>query len=186
MVLKNTVETIREKYNRGEQLDFIIFYGHRGNRNGTASRNCLSNFYLSDFSIDSETFICNEQWMMYSKAILFNDEETAKKILSSTEQKEIKHLGREVKNFDPILWNKYKIGIVYKGAYAKFSQNPVLKEYLLNTGDSVLVEGSPSDCIWGIGLRYSLNPLEWRGENLLGFTLMEVRDALRSRQKNEP
>ncbi len=179
MLLENTVEKLKERYDNGERLNFIIFFTHKGNKKGTASRNCLSNFYLSDFVIDGKTFICNEQWMMYNKAILFNDEETAKKILTSTDQKEIKRLGREVKNFDSGVWNDRKVDIVYKGALAKFSQNPVLKEYLLNTGDAILVEGSPTDCIWGIGLRHSVNPYEWRGQNLLGFTLMEVRSVLK-------
>lgn len=181
MELENNINNIIKRFDNDEDLNFIIFNSHRPNKKGTASRNCLSNFYLIDFVIDGQKFICNEQWMMYSKAILFGDKEVAEKILKATVQTDIKHLGREVRGFDPKIWDKHKIDIVYKGAYAKFSQNPVLKEYLLNTNDSILVEGSMTDRVWAIGLRYSLNPHEWRGTNLLGFILMEVRENLRNK-----
>lgn len=180
MELKNNVKNVTKRFDDGENLNFIVFNSHRPNKTGKASRNCLSNFYFVDFQIDGQKFICNEQWMMYNKAILFGDQETADKILKATVQADIKHLGREVKGFDPKVWDEHKVDIVYKGAYEKFSQNPTLKEYLLNTKDSILVEGSMTDKIWAIGRRYSLNPHEWRGTNLLGFILMEVRENLKN------
>ena len=65
----------------------------------------------------------------------------------------------------------------------KFSQNQNFKDFLLSTGDKILVEASPYDRIWGIGMletdNRAENPLLWNGENLLGFALMEVRDQLR-------
>lgn len=178
MELSNNIEKVIKRYDSGENIEFVVFFSHRPNKKGTVSRNCLSNFYIAPFTIDGITFICNEQWMMYNKAMLFGDKETANKIMKSTDQVEIKHLGREVKNFDPNIWEQHKVDIVYKGAFAKFSQNEKLRDYLLATGDSILAEGSPMDRVWGIGLRHSTNPHEWRGTNLLGFILMEVRENL--------
>ena len=120
--------------------------------------------------------------MMAEKARLFNDEETLRKILSTDDPKEVKALGRLIKNFDQETWENNKYDIVVKGNYAKFSQNSKLKEYLLNTKNKILAEASPYDKIWGIGLdknnENAYNPKTWEGENLLGFALMEVRDML--------
>ena len=113
---------------------------------------------------------------------LFNDNEIFHKIMSSKSPKEYKELGRKIKNFSDSKWNENKYQIVLKGNIAKFSQNEKLKVFLLNTGTKILVEASPYDKIWGIGLSADQenieNPLTWRGENLLGFALMEVRDLL--------
>ena len=96
-------------------------------------------------------------------------------------------LAAEVKNFDPKLWDQEKYSIVLRGNIAKFSQNPELLAFLDSTGDSVLVEGSPYDGIWGVKLNADdpavQNPDNWRGENLLGFALMETRDILRQRKQ---
>ncbi len=93
-----------------------------------------------------------------------------------------KALGREVKHFDPAVWEAASYAIVVEGNRHKFSQNQALKSYLINTNEKILVEASPADAIWGIGLpqdaKEALNPFEWRGNNLLGFALMEVRDLL--------
>ena len=124
-------------------------------------------------------FTSAEQYMMYHKAILFGDVRIAKEILAINHPKEIKALGRKVKNFDEKIWNQNKYEIVKKGNILKFSQNPRLKKELLNTGDSILVEASPFDDIWGIKMGEfdpnRFDPLNWKGQNLLGFGLTEVR-----------
>jgi len=103
--------------------------------------------------------------------------------MSEKEPKQFKALGRKIKGFDHNIWNKNKVNIVVKGNVAKFSQNKKLKDFLLSTGDKVLVEASPEDIIWGIGFgeedSEARNPRAWKGENLMGFALMEVRDMLR-------
>lgn len=127
--------------------------------------------------------------MMAGKAQLFGDEERRKEILACSDPKQIKALGRKVRGFDQVVWDKFKYAIVLNGNWCKFSQNRELREFLLSTGDSVLVEASPYDRIWGIQLSADTpeaqNPFRWRGENLLGFALMEVRDELLRVTKNE-
>lgn len=126
--------------------------------------------------------------MMAQKAELFGDKEISRQILDCSEPKKIKALGRKVKNFDEAVWDEVKYSIVLNGNYFKFSQNPELREFLLGTGDSILAEASPYDGIWGIKMRQTdeniYNPIKWKGENLLGFALMEARDEIRRVWKN--
>lgn len=128
--------------------------------------------------------------MMAGKAELFGDQEVREQILVCSDPKQIKALGRKVRSFDQKVWNRFKYSIVLNGNWCKFSQNCDLREFLLSTGDSVLVEASPYDNIWGIRLSASSpeaqDPMKWRGQNLLGFALMEVRDELRRITQNEP
>lgn len=143
----------------------------------------LSNWYVSEFKIDSIKFSSMEQYMMYKKAIVFNDNKIAKEILETTDVSKIKALGRKVSNYDDTYWNGVRQIIIYKGLLEKFSQNEDLKERLLNTGNDILAECAVQDKIWGIGLsmkdvnRWDME--KWRGENLLGFALMMVREELR-------
>lgn len=136
-----------------------------------------------------DSYLYMEQYMMAGKAQLFGDEERRKDILACSDPKQIKALGRKVRGFDQAVWDKFKYSIVLNGNWCKFSQNRELREFLLSTGDSVLVEASPYDRIWGIQLSADApeaqNPFGWRGENLLGFALMEVRDELLRVTKNE-
>lgn len=142
----------------------------------------LSNWYLSDFEIDSIKFSSMEQYMMYKKAVVFDDTEIAKEILETTDVSKIKALGRKVSNYDDTYWNGVRQIIIYKGLLEKFSQNEDLKKRLLNTGNDILAECAVQDKIWGIGLsmkdvnRWDME--KWRGENLLGFALMMVREEL--------
>jgi len=142
----------------------------------------LSNWYLSNFKIGSTQFSSMEQYVMYQKAIVFNDTKSAKKILETTDVSKIKALGRQVSNYNDKYWNGVRQIIIYKGLLEKFSQNKDLKKRLLNTGNDILAECAVQDKIWGIGLsmkdvnRWDME--KWRGENLLGFALMMVREEL--------
>jgi len=128
------------------------------------------------------TCTCAEQWMMYAKAMLFNDKETAIKIMQAVHPREMQELGRQVKGYDQKIWDENKYQIVVEGNYAKFSQNTELKSRLLKTHPLTLVEASPVDCVWGVGLAED-NPLiddelNWKGQNLLGKALTEVREMI--------
>ena len=126
--------------------------------------------------------------MMAQKAILMSDISTYEKIMAADNPKDYKALGREVQHFNAAMWDHAKYNVVLTGNLAKFSQNPDLFEFLDSTGNSVLVEASPYDGIWGVRLGIDdpriKNPNEWLGENLLGFVLMETRDILRERREN--
>lgn len=144
------------------------------------SRSPFSQWHRCKFSDGVNTYCSAEQYMMYQKAMLFGDEEIAAKILASGDQKKIKALGRKVKGFDEKKWIKHREEIVYQGNLLKFSGK--LKKVLLDTGDAILVEASPYDKIWGIGMaatnRFATDPTKWKGLNLLGKALMRVRDTL--------
>jgi len=122
--------------------------------------------------------------MMAEKARLFKDEEMLEKILKAATPAEAKKLGRKVKNFDHQTWSAQCYDIVRDGNVHKFGQNADLKSYLLGTGERVLVEASPYDAIWGIGMAKSdpniTFPNKWKGANLLGFALMESRNILQN------
>ncbi|MBM6745450.1 NADAR family protein [Drancourtella massiliensis] len=143
----------------------------------------LSNWYLSEFTVDDITFSSMEQYMMYEKAILFHDQETAKKILQKDNVAEIKALGRIVQNFDDTVWVKSREEIVYKGVLEKFRQNSELRKRLERTGEEIIAECAVKDRIWGIGLsmkdedRFCVE--RWNGQNLLGKILMDVRKDIK-------
>lgn len=143
----------------------------------------LSNWYLSEFTIDDIAFSSMEQYMMYEKAILFHDQETAEKILQTDNVAEIKALGRTVQNFDDTVWGQSREEIVYKGVFEKFRQNPELRKRLERTGEEVIAECAVKDKIWGIGLsmkdedRFCVE--RWKGQNLLGKILMDVRKDIK-------
>ncbi len=142
----------------------------------------LSNWYLSEFEVGNIRFSSMEQYMMYQKAVCFDDDEVAGKILMTDDVEHIKELGRLVTNFNENIWNGKRQIIVYEGLLAKFSQNETLCDRLKATGDSVLAECAVKDKIWGIGLSMSdskrLEMSQWRGQNLLGYALMMVRYKL--------
>lgn len=180
--MRYSVEMVCDSFRKKENLKFVYFWGHRKGTN-KVTKSCFSQWYDSDFTVDGVLYNCAEQFMMAEKAKLFDDKETLAEILETSEQFRIKYLGRQVKNFDEEVWSKEKYKIVVKGNLAKFSQNEEIKDFLLNTGYKVIVEASPYDIIWGIGLseqdaKETDDPTKWKGENLLGFALMEVRDEL--------
>lgn len=142
----------------------------------------LSNWYRCDFSAEGIRYSSMEQYMMYQKAVLFRDIEMAEQILATDNVGKIKALGRSVRNYEEIVWNGMRQITVYRGLCQKFEQNAALKNKLLATQDSILAECAVQDKIWGIGLsmkderRFDMK--EWQGQNLLGFSLMQVRAAL--------
>ena len=142
----------------------------------------LSNWYPSNFIVNDVNFSSMEQFMMYRKAICFCDEVVAAQILSKNDVAEIKSLGRQVSNYDENMWNGIRQIVVYEGLLAKFSQNEDLKTKLKATGDAVLAECAVKDCIWGIGLSIKdfarFDKTRWKGQNLLGYTLIIVRELL--------
>ena len=182
-------EKIERLYQAGNNLKYLFFWGHQPNPSGKISSSCLSQWWNSEFNVDGTNYATSEHWMMAEKARLFNDQETLKKILVSESPRDAKKLGREIKNFDQYIWEKYRVKIVVKGNYFKFIQNKELETYLLNTKNRILVEASPVDRIWGIGLDstsdFATIPTKWRGLNLLGFALMEVRDRIVKNQQLE-
>lgn len=142
----------------------------------------LSNWYLSDFSINGINFTSMEQYMMYQKAVCFQDENIAEQILATKDVAKIKELGRCVSGYNDQYWNGVRQIIVYEGLFAKFTQNELLKKQLKDTQNAILVECAVKDRIWGIGLSMNdsnrLKPELWKGQNLLGFALMMVRNKI--------
>lgn len=161
---------------------FLFFWGHQPSKDGILTKTCLSQWWKSSFMLDGITYQTAEHWMMAEKARLFKDQEILQKILMVDSPAAAKKLGRKVKNFNPDTWNQRRFEIVVEGNYHKFSQNNDLKEFLIQTGNRIIVEASPVDAIWGIGIatdhKEISNPAKWRGLNLLGFALMEVRDKI--------
>ena len=166
-----------------EKEKYIFFWSHQEKNEGEVTKKCLSQWYNCMFEIDGIKYYTAEQYMMSQKALAFNDKETYSKIMEEKEPREYKKLGRQVKNFDSTIWDKKKFEAVIKGNIAKFSQNEKLKEFLLNTQEKILVEASPYDKIWGIGMDENdkdiLDPSKWKGENLLGKALMKVREIIK-------
>lgn len=142
----------------------------------------FSNWFISPFKIADVQFNCIEQYMMYEKAMLFDDRHTASLILDQSEPREQKSLGRQIKGFKEDIWNEFKERIVIRGLRAKFQQNKEILKHLKYTSPTTLVEASPYDTIWGAGLDEEgckmTPPEDWLGENLLGKLLTKVRNEL--------
>jgi ribA/ribD-fused uncharacterized protein len=184
-------ETVAEVRSTSRLLDFIagggqpkylFFWGHQPQPDGSVGKGCLSQWWPVRFTVDGVTYPSAEHFMMTAKALLFGDTEMAGRIPLAPHPGEAKALGRQVHGFDEERWAQRRFGLVVAGNVAKFGQNPQLREYLLTTGDRVLVEASPRDQVWGIGMAASndlaTSPEHWRGANLLGFALMEARHQL--------
>ena len=186
---KYTRQWLQQEFSAGRKRELCLFWGHQPAEDGSITKSCLSQWWMEDFWSIADTYLCMEQYMMAGKAQLFGDEEIRKEVLACSDPRQIKALGRKVRGFDQKVWDKFKYAIVLNGNWCKFSQNRDLREFLLSTGDSVLVEASPYDNIWGIRLAASSqeaqDPTQWRGQNLPGFALMEVRDELRRVTQNE-
>lgn len=142
----------------------------------------LSNWYPSKFTVNDVDFSSMEQYMMYKKAVCFGDKDMADKILATDDVAEIKAFGRLVANYNESYWNGVRQIVVFEGLTAKFSQNEDLKAKLKATDNSILAECAVKDRIWGIGLSMNnpdmLQIDKWKGQNLLGYALMMVREWL--------
>ena len=164
---------------RGQRVKYVFFWGHTPPKTGV-NQSCFSQWYPARFEEHGCSFATAEHYMMYHKAKLFGDDAIAAKVLLAKTPGEAKKLGRLVEGFDNDVWEANRFEIVVKANELKFAQNPELKDFLLGTGKRVLVEASPVDKIWGIGLaadhEHCEQPKRWRGQNLLGYALMVVRD----------
>ncbi len=177
-------EILMNRIEKGKTFEFVLFWGHTVSDDGTVNKTCMSQWYPASFEVDGSVYPTAEHYMMAGKARLFNDGEILDQIINCDTPKTAKALGRKVRGFNKDIWENNRMDIVTTGNLAKFTQNGKLREFLLNTSDKVLVEASPYDRIWGIGMGASHedaeNPEKWRGKNLLGFALMQVRDKIRS------
>lgn len=164
---------------------WLMFWGHRPSKDGSAGPSCLSQWWPAPFVVDGTNYGSAEHWMMAGKARIFGDEETLGRILAARSPAEAKNLGRLVRDFDENVWAAQRFELVVQGSVAKFGQHAQLLAYLLGTNKRVLVEASPVDRVWGIGLaatdERAADPERWRGLNLLGFALMEARSRLARR-----
>ena len=180
--MKYNIPWLLEQIAQGQSLKYIYFWGHRPTHDGSISKTCMSQWWLSEFKVEGITYKSAEHWMMAEKARLFNDDEMLSKIITANSPAEAKKLGRKVRGFDHNTWTANCYEVVKQGNIHKFSQNSALKNYLLTTGTRVLVEASPYDPIWGIGMAQDHRgihfPEKWKGTNLLGFALMEARESL--------
>ncbi|MFI9824677.1 NADAR family protein [Streptomyces sp. NPDC052013] len=178
-------EALIEALRSGEKVRYLHFWGHRPLPDGRIGASCLSQWWPSPFTVDGVEYATAEHWMMAAKARLFGDAEGERRVLEAGHPSQAKKAGRLVRGFDEALWRRERFGIVVEGSVHKFAAHAELREFLLGTGERVLVEASPVDRVWGIGLTASddaaTDPARWRGPNLLGFALMEARRRLRER-----
>jgi len=178
-----SVEQLIASIQAGRPPKYLHFWGHTPTSPDTVDKSCFSQWYPAEFELDGVQYPTAEHYMMAQKALLFGDHAIHDKIVQCTHPNDAKRLGREVRDFDAAVWEAERMNIVVCGNQAKFSQDARLWDYLLGTGERVLVEASPVDRIWGIGLAadhaHANDPSKWDGLNLLGFALMTVRDMLR-------
>ncbi len=183
--MKYDLSWLLNQYEEHPKMKFLHFWGHQPARNRQVSQSCLSQWWQSAFVIGHVTYRTAEHWMMAEKARLFKNDALRERIIACSSPGEAKALGRMVENFNEQTWEANRQLIVLEGSIQKFSQNPELGAYLLNTSERILVEASPLDPVWGIGLSAddprSHDPARWMGLNLLGFSLMETRDLLAKR-----
>ncbi|CAL9564760.1 hypothetical protein SUDANB60_04699 [Streptomyces sp. enrichment culture] len=182
-------EALIEAVRAGERVKYLHFWGHRPLPDGRVGASCLSQWWPSPFTVDGVEYATAEHWMMAAKARLFDDTEGERRVLAAGHPSEAKKAGRLVRGFDEEIWRRERFGIVVEGSVHKFAAHGELRSFLLNTGDRVLVEASPVDRVWGIGLAADAeaanDPNRWRGPNLLGFALMEARRRLRETARAE-
>ena len=169
---------LQSQLTAGVRPKYLFFWSHQPDK----PHAYLSQWWPAPFQLAGVTYPTAEHYMMAAKAALFGDEERRQQILAAAHPGAAKQLGRQVANFDETAWQTTRSAIVVHGNLAKFSQNAALGQRLLTTRDRVLVEASPVDLIWGIGLAatdpLAAQPAHWPGLNLLGFALMAVRDQL--------
>ncbi|GAB3951188.1 NADAR family protein [Kribbella albertanoniae] len=167
---------------RGRRYRYVSFWGHRPRRPGVVDASCFSQWFPAPFVVDGVRYPTAEHWMMAGKARLFGDDVALEAVRAARNAGAAKAAGRAVRNFDEATWREHRMGLVVDGSIHKFNAHPELRDYLVGTGSRVLVEASPVDRVWGIGLaakdEAASTPARWRGTNLLGFALMAARDYL--------
>lgn len=184
--MKYNLDWLKAEVARGQITKFLYFWGHMNKQNEPVGRFCFSQWFEAPFTVDDVRYPTAEHWMMAQKARLFGDTATEQRILAARTPGETKQLGRQIKDFNEGTWVRERYEIVRVGNLHKFGQHPLLMEYLMQTKGRILVEASPIDPIWGIGLAQddprSADVGAWEGLNLLGFALMEVRNELSVRR----
>lgn len=179
-------DALMDAIRSGFKPEYLYFWGHTAKHEATIGKACLSQWYPANFTVDGHTYPTAEHFMMAGKALAFGDQETFGRVLNAASPNAAKRLGREVRGFDEAHWQQVRCDLVVQGNLEKFRQNPALRDYLLGTDECVIVEASPVDRIWGIGLSAddprATNPEQWDGLNLLGFALMAVRTILAHRR----
>ncbi|WP_237694098.1 NADAR family protein [Streptomyces sp. SID2888] len=177
-------EALLSEVRAGARIKYLHFWGHRPRRDGRVGADCLSQWWPAPFTVDGVEYATAEHWMMASKARLFGDTEAQDEVLRAAHPALAKKAGRLVRGFDEGAWERERFAIVVEGSVHKFAAHAAPRAFLLGTGDRVLVEASPVDRVWGIGLaaddERAAEPESWRGSNLLGFALMEARERLRA------
>ena len=177
-----SMEQVLAAESSGAELDFILFWGHTPLSDGQVGAHVLSQWFERRFQVDGVDYPSAEHFMMAEKARLFGDEAARDEILASATPAEAKALGRKVRGFDGTTWSANRTDVVIRASLGKFGGNDDLGRYLIGTGQSILVEASPQDRIWGIGLGRdhpsARVPSQWEGLNLLGFALMQARARL--------
>ncbi|MGW5866805.1 NADAR family protein [Streptomyces sp. NPDC055239] len=179
----DSVDALVRAVRAGEQVEYLHFWGHTPRRDGSLGGSCFSQWWQSPFTVDGVEYGTAEHWMMAAKARLFSDADAETAALTARTPAEAKKAGRLVRGFDGAIWERERFRIVVEGSVHKFASTDALRSFLVGTGSRVLVEASPTDRIWGIGLaaddERAQDPERWRGPNLLGFALMEAREWLR-------
>ncbi|MER5558240.1 NADAR family protein [Streptomyces sp. NPDC048491] len=177
------LDALIAQVSEGDRIKYLHFWGHRPQRDGSLGPSCFSQWWPSPFTVEGVRYATAEHWMMASKARLFGDPDAERAAIDAANPALAKKAGRLVRGFDDEVWRRERYGIVLAGSLHKFGQDEALRGYLLGTGKRVLVEASPLDRIWGIGLAAdapeAADPRRWRGLNLLGFALTEARERLR-------
>jgi ribA/ribD-fused uncharacterized protein len=177
-----SLESLTREVRAGTRIRYLQFWGHRPRPDGQIGASCLSQWWPSPFVVDDVAYATAEHWMMAGKARLFGDAEAERRILAAGHPSEAKKAGRLVRGFDEAIWERERFRIVVEGSVHKFTTHADLRAFLLGTGSRVLVEASPVDRVWGIGLaaddEAAMHPERWRGPNLLGFALMEARERI--------
>lgn len=177
-----TIGALLEAERTGQRLKFVFFWGGSSHPDGEIGSHVLSQWYEHPFTAEGVLYRTAEHYMMAAKARLFGDSPRLELILAAATPGEAKAHGASVHDFDEATWEERRFDIVVAGSVAKFSSDDRLRSYLVGTGERVLVEASPRDRIWGIGLSRhdpdAERPSRWAGSNLLGFALMEARSRL--------
>ncbi len=177
-----STETLLAAIQNGLQPTYLFFWGHRPRPDGSIGASCLSQWWAAPFTVEGITYATAEHCMMAEKARLFGDHRAYAQILAASHPEVAKKLGRTVQGFEEQRWVQQRDAIVVQGNMAKFGQHAALRRFLVQTGERILVEASPVDRVWGIGLAAdapaATRPAQWRGLNLLGFALMQVRAHL--------